>query len=70
MTVVAPADSLDSIPQYKFKHEHLKELVGLARGDDIVQFRGIPFATIAARLRQARLLEALPQQPFDARKSG
>ncbi|KAH8716790.1 Alpha/Beta hydrolase protein [Phaeosphaeriaceae sp. PMI808] len=67
---VAQGDALDSFPQYKFNHKDLGELIGLARGDDIVQFRGIPFATIAARYRQARLLESLPQQPFDARRPG
>lgn len=63
-------DALDAFPQYKLKHEQLGELIGLARGDDVVQFRGIPFASITARFRQAHLLESVPHQPFDARRSG
>lgn len=62
--------SFDSFPQYLFKHARLGDILGLARGSDIVQFRGIPFASIAARFRQAHLLESLPQNPFDARKPG
>ena len=68
--VAADGDSLDSFPRYELNHKHLGKIIVLSRGDDIVQFRGVPFATIAARFRQARLLEALPRQPFDARKSG
>ncbi|KAH7070003.1 Alpha/Beta hydrolase protein, partial [Paraphoma chrysanthemicola] len=63
-------DDLDTFPQYTFKHSLLGEIVGLAREDDCVQFRGIPFASIAARFRQSHLLRSLPQQPFDARKPG
>jgi hypothetical protein len=63
-------DHLRSLPPYPFKHKQLGEIIGLARGDDIVQFRGVPFASIPARFRQACLLDSLPQQPFDARVSG
>jgi hypothetical protein len=63
-------EQLGSLPSYLFKHTSLGEIIGLARGDDIVQFRGVPFASIPARFRQACLLESLPQQPFDARVSG
>ncbi|KAF2444599.1 alpha/beta-hydrolase [Karstenula rhodostoma CBS 690.94] len=63
-------NSLDSFPQYGFQHSQLGNLTGIARGSDVVQFRGIPFAEIPGRFRQARLLESLPQQPFDARRSG
>lgn len=68
--IIAKDDALDSFPGYKLEHKDLGQLIGLARGDDVVQFRGVPFATIPARFRQAHLLESLPQQPFDARKSG
>ncbi|USP77950.1 hypothetical protein yc1106_05224 [Curvularia clavata] len=68
--VAAGGEAIDSFPNYELNHKHLGKLIGLSRGDDIVQFRGVPFATIAARFRQARLLDALPRQPFDARKSG
>lgn len=68
--IIAKDDALDSFPEYRLEHKDLGQLIGLARGDDVVQFRGIPFATIPARFRQARLLESLPQQPFDARRSG
>jgi hypothetical protein len=64
------ADPLDSFPQFSFKHKQLGAFVGLARGEDVVQFRGVPFASIPARFRQAQLLESLPHQPFDATKSG
>jgi hypothetical protein len=64
------ADALDSFSQFSFKHKQLGEIVGLARGEDIVQFRGIPFGSIPARFRQAQLLDSLPHQPYDARKSG
>lgn len=62
--------TFDSFPQYKFQHDQLGEIIGLARGSDVVQFRGIPFAEISARFRQSRMLGSLPRQPFDARKSG
>ncbi|XP_014553792.1 hypothetical protein COCVIDRAFT_40218 [Bipolaris victoriae FI3] len=68
--IIAKDDALDSFPEYRLENKDLGQLIGLARGDDVVQFRGIPFATIPARFRQARLLESLPQQPFDARRSG
>ncbi|KAK7181170.1 para-nitrobenzyl esterase [Paraphaeosphaeria sporulosa] len=69
--MTSPAiNSFDSFPQYAFRHSKLGEIIGLARGSDVVQFRGIPFAEIPARFRQSRLLESLPRQPFDARKSG
>jgi len=55
---------------YYFEHRQLGSLIGLARGDDVVQFRGIPFASIPARFRQSQLLGSLPQQPFDARQPG
>ncbi|KAJ9413309.1 Alpha/Beta hydrolase protein [Fusarium oxysporum] len=55
---------------YHFKHEHLGEVIGLERGTDIIQFRGIPYATIPARFRQSILNGTLPSQPFDARQPG
>ncbi|KAK4150170.1 Alpha/Beta hydrolase protein [Chaetomidium leptoderma] len=55
---------------YSFKHEQLGELTGLARGSDVVQFRGIPFGRIPARFRQSTLIDQLPSQPFDARHPG
>ncbi|ORX98297.1 Alpha/Beta hydrolase protein [Clohesyomyces aquaticus] len=70
MTSVARDNLFDSFPQFSFNHRKLGGLIGLERGDDVVQFRGIPFAEITARFRQARVLDSLPQRPFDARKSG
>lgn len=55
---------------YRFRHEQLGELVGLERGSDIVQFRGIPFAHIPSRFRQSKLYGFLHSQPFDARQHG
>jgi hypothetical protein len=56
--------------QYTFQHKKLGGIVGLTRGSDIVQFRGIPYAQIPARFRQSSLRTHLPSQPFDARKPG
>ncbi|KAJ9604172.1 hypothetical protein H2200_011006 [Cladophialophora chaetospira] len=53
-----------------FTHPTLGPLIGVARGDDIVQFRGIPYAEIPARFRQSTLRSSLPQGPFDARHPG
>lgn len=53
-----------------FTHSSLGSLIGVARGDDIVQFRGIPYAKIPARFRQSTLCSSLPQEPFDARQPG
>ena len=53
-----------------FRHETLGEVTGLARGNDIVQFRGIPFATIPGRFRQSSLATSLPSSPFDATEPG
>ncbi|KAH7019665.1 Alpha/Beta hydrolase protein [Ilyonectria destructans] len=57
-------------PRYSFKHAGLGEIQGIVRGGDFVQFRGIPFADIPARFRQASLKTTLPQQPFDATQPG
>lgn len=59
-------------PNYQFNHSKLGDLVGLARGpnSEVVQFRGIPFASIPARFRQSVVAKQLPSQPFDARRPG
>jgi hypothetical protein len=59
-------------PNYQFKHSKLGNIVGLARGpnSEVVQFRGIPFASIPARFRQSVVVKKLPSQPFDARRPG
>ena len=62
----APAPSDD----YHLDHPILGPIIGLARGSDVVQFRGIPFASISARFRQSVLAESLPSEPFDARIPG
>jgi hypothetical protein len=56
--------------EYRFRHSGLGELIGLQRRDDIVQFRGIPFASIPQRFAQSNLTTSLPQTPFDARYPG
>lgn len=53
-----------------FKHDQLGEIVGWTRGTDIVQFRGLPFASIPGRFRQSVLSKALPSQPFMATNPG
>ncbi|KAK6365525.1 hypothetical protein LTS17_011244 [Exophiala oligosperma] len=53
-----------------FVHPELGSLVGIRRADDILQFRGIPYADIPARFRQSILRLQLPQNPFDARHPG
>src|ERR1700742_623371 len=53
-----------------FTHPLLGALVGVARGDDIIQFRGIPYADVPARFRQSVLRSQLPQEPFDSRQPG
>lgn len=55
---------------YTFHHPTLGEIYGVKRGHDVVQFRGIPFASIPARFRQSVLTTSLPHQPFDATKPG
>lgn len=56
--------------EFHFNHNQLGDLVGLPRGNDVVQFRGIPFASIPARFRQSVMVHGLPIQPFDATQSG
>ena len=52
------------------EHNDLGEIVGWARGTDIVQFRGLPYASIPARFRQSILNTSLPSQPYDATQPG
>ncbi|KPI43767.1 Lipase 3 [Cyphellophora attinorum] len=56
--------------EYVHKHHDLGEFRGLRRGDDVVQFRGIPYADIPGRFFQAQLRTKLPQTPFDATRPG
>ncbi|KIA75816.1 hypothetical protein HK57_00430 [Aspergillus ustus] len=56
--------------EFTFEHAKLGELKGWHRQGDIVQFRGIPFASIPGRFRQSVLRHALPTQPFDATQPG
>ncbi|KAF4437806.1 hypothetical protein F53441_12947 [Fusarium austroafricanum] len=56
---------------YTLNHPDLGSIIGLARDDDVVQFRGIPFASVPGRFRQSILRTGqLPSQPFDARQPG
>lgn len=52
--------------KYTFSHEKLGTITGWQRGDDVVQFRGIPYADIPGRFRQSVMRSKLPTQPFDA----
>ncbi|KAF3407333.1 Lipase 1 [Talaromyces pinophilus] len=55
---------------FTFTHGALGDIKGRQRHGDIVQFRGLPFASIPARFRQSVLKEHLPNQPFDATNPG
>jgi len=60
----------NALQSYDFQHDSLGKIKGIARGDQILQFRGIPYASIPARFRQSKLVQQLPQQPFDATQPG
>jgi hypothetical protein len=55
---------------FKFHHDALGDIIGWHRQGDIVQFRGLPFASIPARFRQSVLVDQLPNKPFDATNPG
>ncbi|KAF5231643.1 hypothetical protein FANTH_13310 [Fusarium anthophilum] len=60
-----------TVSDYTLNHPELGSIVGLARDDDVVQFRGIPFASVPGRFRQSILRAGpLPSQPFSARQPG
>lgn len=42
-----------------FHHADLGSMTGLITPDNVVQFRGIPFATVPARFKQSILLHTL-----------
>jgi hypothetical protein len=56
--------------EFKFQHDTLGELIGLQRDQDVVQLRGLPFASIPKRFAQSQMMLKLPQSPFDARYPG
>ncbi|KAF5600656.1 triacylglycerol lipase V precursor [Fusarium pseudoanthophilum] len=60
-----------TVSDYTLNHAELGSIIGLARDDDVVQFRGIPFASVLGRFRQSILRAGpLPSQPFNARQPG
>jgi hypothetical protein len=60
-----------AVSDYLLSHAELGDITGITRGDDIVQFRGIPFASIPGRFRQSVLKQGrLSSQTFDARQPG
>ncbi|PNP79285.1 hypothetical protein FNYG_07361 [Fusarium nygamai] len=60
-----------TVSDYTLNHTELGSIIGLARDDDVVQFRGIPFASVPGRFRQSILRDGpLPSQPYDARQPG
>ncbi|KAF5631098.1 triacylglycerol lipase V precursor [Fusarium tjaetaba] len=60
-----------TVSDYTLNHPELGSIVGLARDDDVVQVRGIPFASVPGRFRQSILRDGpLPSQPFNARQPG
>ncbi|KAJ9641079.1 hypothetical protein H2199_005747 [Coniosporium tulheliwenetii] len=50
--------------RFQFNHEVLGDIIGIARREDVVQFRGIPFASIPARFRQSIVATSLPATPL------
>ena len=61
--------TMTEIETYTLNHPWLGNIRGQRRGNDVVQFRGIPYADIPARFRQAVLRTSLPRQNdevFDA----
>jgi hypothetical protein len=67
---MSPSKSATQGPQpLEYQHDTLGELRGLLR-DDILQFRGVPYASIPARFRQSVVVEKLPHTPFDASEPG
>lgn len=56
--------------QVTHTHPDLGDIRGWERGNDIIQFRGIPYADIPGRFRQSVLKTSLPNQPFDATNPG
>jgi hypothetical protein len=56
--------------EFEFHHAKLGSIIGWERGGDIVQFRGLPYASIPGRFRQSLLNEKLPSQPFLATNPG
>ena len=55
--------------KFTYQHEQLGTLTGWQLGN-VVQFRGLPYATIPGRFRQSQLRHSLPTQPFDATNPG
>ncbi|KAF4333990.1 triacylglycerol lipase V precursor [Fusarium beomiforme] len=59
------------VSDYTLNHPKLGSIIGFARDDDVVQFRGIPFASVPGRFRQSILRAGqLPSQPYNARQPG
>ena len=56
---------MSSIKKFKFSHPLLGELHGRLCIDGVVQFRGIPFARIPGRFRQAALADQLLPEERD-----
>lgn len=70
MTAALPGTEPFAPTKTTFTHPELGSITGWKRGNDIVQFRGIPYASIPARFRQSQLRTSLPEQPFDATNPG
>jgi len=52
------------------EHPELGTFIGIGRGQDVVQFRGIEYAISPGRFRQSVLRTELPARHFDATKTG
>ena len=59
-----------ALPTVTLDHPELGTFIGAARGQDVVQFRGVEYATSPGRFRQSALRTELPARHFDATKTG
>ncbi|KAL6703957.1 hypothetical protein ACN47E_008895 [Coniothyrium glycines] len=50
---------------FTFEHAELGSMTGLLLPDNVVQFRGVPFAHVPGRFKQSILLDALPHSNRD-----
>lgn len=46
---------------FTFHHAQLGSMTGVLSPDNVVQFKGVPFATIPGRFEQSILLDKLPE---------
>ncbi|KAF1832332.1 alpha/beta-hydrolase, partial [Decorospora gaudefroyi] len=57
-------------PTFTFHHAELGPMTGVVTPENVVQFRGVPFATIPARFKRSILLNSLPETNTDFTQFG